>query len=83
MTTMTVSSKGQVVLPANTRKRLGLVAGSELQVFDEPDGIRLIVARPVKVSTIALCAGMAVAPTKGTVRRLSEFDPASALKRTK
>jgi antitoxin PrlF len=82
MTTMTVSSKGQVVLPSNIRKRLGLVAGSQLQVFDEPDGIRLTVARAVKVTTIESCAGMAVAPPKGKVRRLSEFDASSVLART-
>lgn len=66
MTTMTVSSKGQVVLPSSTRKRLGLVAGSQLQVVDEPDGIRLTVSRPVQVTTIAACAGTAIAPSKGT-----------------
>jgi AbrB family looped-hinge helix DNA binding protein len=83
MTIMTVSSKGQVVLPSSTRKRLGLVAGSQLQVIDEPDGIRLTVSRPVQVTTIAACAGMAIAPSKGTARRLLEFDAASVLKRTK
>jgi AbrB family looped-hinge helix DNA binding protein len=80
MTTMTVSSKGQVVLPSSIRRRLGLVAGSQLQVFDEPDGIRLVVARPVKASSIAACAGMVVAPRSGKSRRLSEFDAAATLK---
>jgi AbrB family looped-hinge helix DNA binding protein len=80
MTTMTVSSKGQVVLPTSIRKRLGLVAGSQLQVFDEPDGIRLVVARPVKMTSIAACAGMVVAPRLGKPRRLSEFDAAATLK---
>jgi antitoxin PrlF len=83
MTIMTVSSKGQVVLPSNIRKRLGLVAGSQLQVFNEPDGLRLTVVRPVKVTSIASCVGMATAPYKGNARRLSEFDAASTLTRTK
>ena len=82
MTTMTVSSKGQVVLPASIRKRLGLVAGSQLQVFDEPDGLRLTVARPVKTGEIAACAGMAIAPRTGQPRRLADFDAASILKRS-
>ncbi|MDZ4212330.1 MAG: AbrB/MazE/SpoVT family DNA-binding domain-containing protein [Methylotenera sp.] len=30
MATMTISSKGQIVLPANIRKRLGLMTGSQL-----------------------------------------------------
>jgi AbrB family looped-hinge helix DNA binding protein len=80
MTTVTVSSKGQVVLPTSIRKRLGLVAGSQLQVFDEPDGVRLVVARPVKATSILACAGMVVAPRSGKPRRLSEFDAATTLK---
>jgi AbrB family looped-hinge helix DNA binding protein len=80
MTTMTVSSKGQVVLPTSIRKRLGLVAGSQLQVFDEPDGIRLVVARPVKATSIAACAGMVIAPQSRKPRRLSEFDAAATLR---
>jgi AbrB family looped-hinge helix DNA binding protein len=83
MTTMTVSSKGQVVLPTSIRKRLGLVAGSQLQVFDEVDGIRLVVARPIKATNIAACAGMVVAPRSGKPRQLSEFDASSVLRRSR
>jgi AbrB family looped-hinge helix DNA binding protein len=77
MSTMTVSSKGQVVLPTSIRKRLGLFAGSQLQVFDEPDGIRLVVARPVKATSIVAFADMVSAPRLGKPRRLSEFDAAT------
>jgi len=77
MTTMTVSSKGQVVLPADIRRRLGLMAGTQMEVIEEPDGVRLVVARPVKAVNIAACAGMVTAPTKGKARRLADFDPAS------
>jgi AbrB family looped-hinge helix DNA binding protein len=80
MTTMTVSSRGQVVLPTGIRKRLGLVAGSQLEVFEEPDGLRLVVARPIKATNISACAGMVVAPRSGKARRLSEFDASSILR---
>lgn len=40
----TVSSKGQVVIPGDVRKRLGLVQGSILRFVLEPDGVRLLPA---------------------------------------
>ena len=83
MTTMTVSSKGQIVLPADIRRRLGLMAGTQMEIIEEPDGVRLVVSRPVKPSSIAVCAGMVTAPSKGKLRKLSEFDPASLLNKKK
>jgi AbrB family looped-hinge helix DNA binding protein len=79
MTTMTVSSKGQIVLPADIRRRLGLMAGSQMELIEESDGVRLVVSRPVNVSSIAACAGMVTAPSKGKARKLADFDPASLL----
>lgn len=83
MATMTVSSKGQIVLPANIRRRLGLMAGTQLEIIEEPDGVRLIVSRPIKPASIAACVGMVTAPSKGKARKLSEFDPASLLRKKK
>ena len=40
MSTLLVSSKGQIVLPAATRRRLGLGAGARLEVFEDADGVR-------------------------------------------
>ncbi|HET7831470.1 MAG TPA: AbrB/MazE/SpoVT family DNA-binding domain-containing protein [Gallionella sp.] len=79
MATLTVSSKGQVVLPADIRRRLGLMAGTRLEIVEEPDGVRLVVARPIKTTNVAACAGMVTAPSKGKLRKLSEFDAASLL----
>lgn len=81
MTTMTVSSKGQVVLPAGIRKRLGLMAGTQMEIIEEADGVRLVVARPIKATNIAACAGLVTASAKGEARSLSDFDPASMLGR--
>ncbi len=79
MATITVSSKGQVVLPADIRRRLGLMAGTQMEIIEEPDGVRLVVSRPIQVSSIAACAGMVTAPSKGKARNLAEFDAASLL----
>ena len=40
----TVSSKGQVVIPADVRQRLGLVQGSVLRFVLDADGVRLLPA---------------------------------------
>ena len=77
MVTATISSKGQIVLPADIRRRLGLLAGTQVEVVEQSDGVRLVVAHPIKTSTITACAGMVTAPSKGTPRRLSDFDPAT------
>jgi antitoxin PrlF len=40
----TLSSKGQVVVPSDVRKRLGLVQGSVLRFVLDEDGVRLLPA---------------------------------------
>jgi antitoxin PrlF len=40
----TVSSKGQVVIPADVRRRLGLVQGSVVRFCMDGEGVRLIPA---------------------------------------
>jgi AbrB family looped-hinge helix DNA binding protein len=39
-----VSSKGQVVIPSDVRRRLGLVQGSVLRFVFDADGVRLLPA---------------------------------------
>ena len=77
MSSILVSSKGQIVLPAGIRRRLGLGAGSRLEVIEEPDGLRLRVERAVPVSDVAALAGMVKARSHGKPRKLEDFDPAS------
>jgi len=81
MTTVVVSSKGQVVLPAALRRRLGLGAGTRLEVLEEADGVRLRVVRSVPSVDLSELAGMVTAPSRGVARRLEDFDPASLLAR--
>ncbi|MCY7306230.1 MAG: AbrB/MazE/SpoVT family DNA-binding domain-containing protein [Rhodoferax sp.] len=81
MSTLLVSSKGQIVLPAAIRRRLGLGAGSRLEISEESDGLKLRVSRAVPKSDLSLLAGMVRAPSRGAPRRLQDFDPAAMLAR--
>ncbi len=79
MSTLLVSSKGQIVLPAALRRRLGMGAGARIEVLEEPDGLKLRVVRPVSPADMSGMAGMVKAPARGVPRRLEDFDPATLL----
>ena len=81
MSILSVSSKGQIVLPAALRRRLGMGAGARIEVLEEQDGLKLRVVRAVAASDLSALAGMVKAPSRGTPRRLEDFDPASLLAR--
>ena len=81
MSTLLVSSKGQIVLPAALRRRLGMGAGARIEVLEESDGLKLRVVRSVKTADMAAMAGMVKAPARGVPRRLEDFDPVSLLAR--
>ena len=82
MSTLLVSSKGQIVLPAELRRRLGMGAGAKIEVLEEPDGLKLRLIRSVTTANVTSMAGMVKAPARGVPRRLEDFDPASTLART-
>ncbi|MBJ7391529.1 MAG: AbrB/MazE/SpoVT family DNA-binding domain-containing protein [Chthoniobacterales bacterium] len=42
MTTVTVSSKYQIVIPKEARRKLGISSGTRLQAIPEESGIRLV-----------------------------------------
>lgn len=79
MSTLLVSSKGQIVLPVALRRRLGIGAGSRIEVLEESDGLKLRVVRSVATADMTGMAGMVKAPARGASRRLEDFDPASLL----
>jgi AbrB family looped-hinge helix DNA binding protein len=81
MSTLLVSSKGQIVLPAALRRRLGMGAGAKLEVLEEQDGLKLRVVRSVATADVARLAGMVQVPARGVPRRLADFDPASLVTR--
>lgn len=82
MPTITVSSKGQIVLPADIRRRLGMGAGAKIEIFEEDDGLRLRVVRTVNRTDLRALAGMVRAPSRGVRRRLEDFDPSAIFRRT-
>jgi len=83
MSTLLVSSKGQIVLPAALRRRLGMGAGARIEVFEESDGLKLRVVRSVAAADLTGLAGMVKAPARGVPRRLQDFDAASLLARSR
>jgi AbrB family looped-hinge helix DNA binding protein len=83
MAILTISSKGQIVLPAAVRRRLGMGTGAKIEVLEEPDGLRLRVINAVHQSELGHLAGMVKAKTRGVARRLEDFDPAALLGRRK
>ena len=83
MTTILVSSKGQIELPAKLRRRLGMGAGARVEVLEESGGLRLRVVRAVATADLSHLAGMVKAPARGVPRCLEDFDPASLLTRSR
>jgi antitoxin PrlF len=76
-TITTVSSKGQVVIPAEIRRRFGIEAGSELEFVEDDLGLRIIVHRTSVPSRTEDGFGMLV--YEGPPRRLADFDVAEAM----
>lgn len=58
-----VSSKGQVVIPAHLRRRLGIATGTHL-VFHE-EGDRLVLVKAAVDDVVARAIGSALAPGQG------------------
>lgn len=83
VSTLLVSSKGQIVLPAALRRRLGLMPGARLEVVERSDGLSLRVVRAVPRTDVAGLAGMLKAPARGVARRLEDFDPATLAARSR
>jgi len=83
MPTLLVSSKGQIVLPAEMRRRLGMGAGARIEVLEESDGLKLRVVRAVTTADMTNMAGMVKAPVRGVPRSLEKFDPATLLTRSR
>ncbi len=79
MPTVTVSDKGQVVIPAEICRRLGIVPGCQLDFSLDGNAIRAEVRRQVAPSKAEDGFGILVCKRPGE-RRLSEFDVAQAMR---
>lgn len=80
MSTVTVSEKGQVVIPANIRKLLGITPGCQLDFSLEGSTIKAEVKRKVTPSSVSDGFGM-LACKAGPQRNLADFDVADAMRR--
>lgn len=79
MPIVTVSDKGQVVIPVAIRRRLGLVPGSKLDFELEGDGIRVRPLKSIPPSRAEDGYGMLRCTLPGG-RRLAGFDVAEAMR---
>lgn len=71
---LTLSSKGQLVIPARLRQLLGLKAGDRLMLSLEPDGLRLVPEDREK--TISARALIGCTDYEGPPLTLARMDPA-------
>jgi antitoxin PrlF len=78
MSMVTVSEKGQVVIPAAIRHRLGIKPGTKLDFELEGNSIRVRPQRTVPQTQPEDGYGMLTCTQPGT-RSLSEFDVAEAM----
>ena len=80
MSEITVSVKGQVVLPADIRRKLGIVGGSRLEVVASEDGVLL---RPLKGKASRVEDGVGLVPNPVGPVPLDEMDGGRILARYK
>lgn len=80
MSIVTVSEKGQVVIPADIRKLLGITPGCQLDFSLEGSTIKAEVKRKVTPSSVDEGFGMLVCQD-GSQRNLSDFDVVEAMRR--
>lgn len=50
MSTVTVSSKGWVVIPASCRRKYDVRPGSQMEIVDYGGGLSLVPVRPIQAS---------------------------------
>lgn len=80
MATVTVSDKGQVVIPAEIRRKLGIKPGSRLDIYPEGQGFRVELHRQIEPTRVEEGYGMLVCNLSGE-RHLTDFDVASAMRK--
>ena len=83
MQTVTVSEKGQVVIPASMRRSLGIKPGMELGFELIDSTLRVTLRQPVPTSHIASGYGLLKARRSAKARNLLDFDVASAMQQVK
>jgi antitoxin PrlF len=78
MSCVTVSSKGQVVIPAEVRRQLGIEPGSQVEVAVIDGKLQIELRHPAKVSSHE--AGYGMLKYRGPARRLADADVAELMR---
>ncbi len=83
MAAVTLTEKGQIVIPADIRARYDLTPGTQVEFVDEGGAIRLLVRRRLPPSDPGAGYGlMKIQRSDGAPsHKLSDFDPASLVRR--
>jgi AbrB family looped-hinge helix DNA binding protein len=79
MQTVTVSEQGQVVIPSDIRKQLGITAGSQLTLIIENTGLRIEVNQRAHNTHPDDGYGLLTCKEPGE-RHLADFDVAQAMR---
>lgn len=79
---VTVSERGQVVIPVEIRRALGITAGCQLEFTMEGHSLRAEVRRLMAPTRVEDGFGMLVCRKPGK-RRLADFDVAAAMREAK
>jgi AbrB family looped-hinge helix DNA binding protein len=79
MPTVTVSDKGQVVIPVEIRRRLGITPGCQLDFSLDGNVIHAEVKRQVTQTNVEEGFGMLICKRPGP-RRLADFDVAASMR---
>ena len=83
MAAVTLTEKGQIVIPAEIRVRYDLTPGTQVEFVDDGGTIRLLVRRRLPPSDPATGYGLIQVkrPATSSPKKLSDFDPASLVRR--
>ena len=82
MQTVTVSEQGQVLIPLDIRKQLGITAGSQLNLILENAGFRVEVKHSIQPTRPEDGYGLLVCK-QASERHLADFDVAQAMQEPK
>ena len=82
MSAARITAFGQLAFPADRRRRLGWLAGTQVELIEASDGVKGIFPRATEASALAACAGMVTAPTRGKPRQHPRAGKRGASRRT-
>jgi AbrB family looped-hinge helix DNA binding protein len=83
MSAATLTERGQLVVPADIRRKYGLSPGTQVEFVDNGGTLRLVVRRRVAPSDPQAGFGMIKVGSRGRARRLSTFDAASLMRKSR